>query len=148
MSKHPAMVCVWTGDHFLPTLHFARLAETTFTSGQAYKLIVQQERDAQGKARRTLEQNNKLWAMLGEISEQIEHKGQCYSPDQWKVLLMDACGHEVQLLPSLVEGKGVVPYGGRSSHMTTAQMAELIEFIYVWGLQHGVQFATDRGVIW
>src|SRR6516225_1767731 len=113
MSKHLAMVCVLTGDHFLPTLHFARLAETTFTSGQAYKLIVQQERDAQGKARRTLEQNNKLWAMLGEISEQVEHGpggfvgvsdkswhgSRQYSPDEWKVMMMHACGQEVKFLP-------------------------------------------------
>jgi len=145
--KMPAMIMVWTGDHFLPTLHFARLAESTFTSGEAYKLIVQQERDAQTKARRTLEQNNKMWALLSEIAEQVEHCGRHYSSDQWKTLLMHAMGQEVLFLPAL-DGKTFVPYGGRSSHMTTAQMSELIEFIYVWGLQHGVQFASDRGVIW
>jgi hypothetical protein len=89
-----------------------------------------------------------MWALLSEIANQVQHKGQRYSADQWKVLLMDVCGHEIQLLPSLVEGKGIVPYGGRSSHMTVAQMAELIEFIRYWGTEHGVKFADMEGITW
>jgi len=27
-------------------------------------------------------------------------------------------------------------------------MTELIELIYAWGAQHGVRFATDKGVTW
>jgi len=146
MMKPPTIVCVWMGEHFLPTLHFARLAESSFTSGQAYRMIVHQEQEAK-LTRRTREQNGKLWAMLGEIAEQVEHCGRRYAPDQWKVLLMHACGHEAQLLPAL-NGNGVVPYGGRSSHMTVAQMAELIEFIQYWGEQHGVRFAADKGITW
>ena len=144
--KPPAIIAVWMGDHFLPTLHFARLAESTFTSGQAYRMIVQEEQEAK-KTRRTREQNSKLWAMLGEVSEQVEHCGRRFSSDQWKVLLMHACGHEVKFLPAL-DGTSFVPYGGRSSHMTTTQMAELIEFIQWWGEEHGVRFAADKGITW
>jgi hypothetical protein len=133
----------------LPTLHYARLAESSFTSGQAYKMIVAEEQSK--KTRRTQQQNDKMWAMLTEISEQIEHCGQTYTADEWKVLLMHAMGQDLKLLPALPEaksGSGVVPYGGRSSHMTVGQMNELIEFIQYWGAKHGVKFGSDRGVTW
>src|SRR5215472_858168 len=147
--KYPACIYVWTGNAMQPLLHFARLAESSFTTGHAYRLIVQEEKAQKG--RRTLEQNDKMWAMLTEISQQIEHCGQKYTPDEWKVLLMHAMGQDLKLLPALPEaksGSGVVPYGGRSSHMTVGQMNELIEFIQYWGAKHGVKFATDKGVTW
>jgi hypothetical protein len=62
-------------------------------------------------------------------------------------LFLDAVGRESEMLPSL-DKTHMVPYGGRSSHMTIGQMAELIEFIYTWGLSQGVRFSTDKGVIW
>jgi len=148
MKKLPTCVYAWTGEAMQPTLHFARLAESSFTSGEAYRLMVVEEKEAERKARRrSLEQNDKMWALLTEISEQTEHCGRHFSPDQWKVLMMHACGHTVQFLPAL-DNSSFVPYGGRSSHMTKAQMSELIEFIYVWGLEHGVRFQTDKGVMW
>ena len=127
----------------IPTLHFARLAEASFTSGEAYRMIVDAERAT--IARRSKQQNDKMWTMLGEISEQSEHCGRRYSPDEWKVLLMHACGNEVKFLPAL-DYKTFVPYGGRSSQMTMTQMSELIEFMRWWGTQHGVKFRDDEGM--
>jgi len=146
--KLPTCIYVWDGHNMIPTLHFARLAESSFTSGEAYRLMVMEEKERErAQRRRTREQNNMMWALLTEISNQIEHCGRRYTPDQWKVLLMHANGQEVKFLPAL-DGKTFVPYGGRSSHMTVNQMSELIEFIRWWGNHNGVQFADMEGVTW
>ena len=65
--KLPTCIYVWTGETMQPILHFARLAESSFTSGQAYRLIVADEAE---KTKRSKQQNDKMWAMLSEISEQ------------------------------------------------------------------------------
>jgi hypothetical protein len=90
-------------------------------------------------ARRSLPQNDKLWASLTDIAAQKEHCGRKYTPDQWKVLFMHACGAEVQFLPSL-DGATFIPWGNRSSDLSKAEMSELLEFILSWGAQNGVVF--------
>ena len=42
-------------------------------------------------------QRRKMWAMLGEISKQVPHidmngNERFYAPEQWKLLMMHACG--------------------------------------------------------
>lgn len=91
---------------------------------------------------RSLEQNSKMWALLGEVSRQISHGGRRYEPDQWKALFLHALGEETEFLPSL-NGKTFVPYNGRSSKLSRKEMSELIEFIIAWGTQRGVKFADE-----
>jgi hypothetical protein len=85
------------------------------------------------------EQRKKMRAMLGEIAEQYQHQGRFYAQEQWKVLMMHACGQEVEFMPSL-DGSTFIPYEGRSSKMNMQDMAELISFIEAWGVQNGVEF--------
>ena len=145
MKKYPKCIYAWDGHVFMPLLHYTRLAESSFTAGEAYRMIVDEEQSAK-RNRRTLEQNSKLWAMLHEIRDQAEHNGRKYSPDEWKILMMHACNQDtIKFLPAL-DDKTFIPYGGRSSHMTIPQMAELIEFMRWWGTQHGVKFRDDEGV--
>ena len=40
------------------------------------------------QVKRTLGQNDKLWAMLTEVAQQAELNGRKYKPDQWKVIFM------------------------------------------------------------
>jgi hypothetical protein len=89
--------------------------------------------------KRTLDQNSRLWAMLTDIAEQKEHCGNRYTPDQWKVLFMHACGREVQFIPSL-DWATFIPWGQSSSSLSIAEMSELIEFMFSWGAQNGVAF--------
>lgn len=86
---------------------------------------------------RSIEQNDRMWAMLTDIARQVDHNGRKYTTDQWKVLLMHACGREVQFLPAL-NGGGFVPYGQSSSDLSVAEMADLITFIMQWGDENGV----------
>lgn len=94
-------------------------------------------------AKRTLPQNDRMWAMLTDVARQKTHHGHRYTTDQWKVLFMHACGREVQFIPAL-EGSGFIPWGNRSSELSKSEMSELIEFIFAWGAQNGVVFQDDR----
>ena len=148
MKKLPTCIYVWTGETMQPTLHFARLAESSFTSGQAYRLIVTEEK--QREIRRTKEQNNRMWAMLDEIAEQALHplNGKHYSAEKWKIILLHAMGRvKVEFLPAL-DTETFIPYGGRTSHMTIPQMTEFIEYLLWFGAAHNVRFATDQGTAW
>jgi hypothetical protein len=90
-------------------------------------------------AKRTLPQNDRMWAMLTDVAQQAEHCGRKYTPDQWKVLFMHACGREVQFIPAL-DGTAFIPWGNRSSELSKQEMAELIDFMAAWGAEHGVSF--------
>jgi hypothetical protein len=89
--------------------------------------------------KRSLEQNDKMWAMLTDVATQKDHAGRRYTPDQWKVIFMHACGREVQFIPSL-DGATFIPWGSSSSDLSKAEMSDLIEFIASWGAQNGVVF--------
>lgn len=88
--------------------------------------------------KRTDDQNAKLWAMLTDVSVS-KPQGRKHTPEMWKCIFMQACGHEVQFLNGL-DGLPF-PAGFRSSRMTKAQMSELIEFIGAWGSENGVKWS-------
>lgn len=90
-------------------------------------------------AKRTLAQNDRMWAMLTDVAQQAEHNGRRYTADQWKVLFLHACGREVQFLPSL-DGSTFIPWGQSSSDLSKQEMTDLIEFMFAWGADHGVVF--------
>lgn len=90
-------------------------------------------------AKRSTDQNSRMWAMLTDIATQKEHAGRKYTPDQWKVLFMHACGREVQFIPSL-DNATFIPWGQSSSDLSKSEMTELQEFISAWGIEHGVVF--------
>lgn len=90
---------------------------------------------------RTSEQNDKLWAMLGDVSR-AKPEGRRLSPDAWKALAMHACGYEVQFLNGL-NGEPF-PAGFRSSKLTVSQMSELIEFLYEYGERHSVKWSEPH----
>ena len=80
-----------------------------------------------------------MWAMLTDISLQKEHNGRRYTPDQWKVIFLHACGRETQFIPAL-EGGGFIPWGMSSRDLSKEEMSNLIEFMMAWGTENGVTF--------
>ena len=92
-------------------------------------------------AKRTLDQNALLWVLLTEVAAKGSHAGQKFTPDQWKVLFMHACGQEVQFIQAL-DGKTFLPWGNRSSHLSKSQMADLIDFIHAWAAENGVELSV------
>jgi len=91
------------------------------------------------KPKRTIPQNDRMWAMLTDIASQKEHAGRKYTPDQWKVLFMHACGREVQFIPSL-DNSTFIPWGQSSSDLSKEEMTALIEFMFAWGAENSVTF--------
>lgn len=91
-----------------------------------------------GAAKRSTEQNDKMWAMLSDVSR-AKPEGRMHTPDVWKSLFMHACGHAVQFEHGL-DGQPF-PVGFRSSRLNKAQMSDLIEFIYAYGSEHGVNWS-------
>ena len=92
-------------------------------------------------ARRTLPQNDKMWAMLSEIARQKTHCNRRYTADTWKAIFMHAMGRETVFVPAL-DGEPF-PLGWRSSDLSKEEMSELIEFIQSWCAQNGVVFADE-----
>lgn len=91
---------------------------------------------------RTIPQNDRMWALLTDVSRQATHLGHHYTPDQWKCLFMNACGHETQFMMGL-NGEPF-PAGFRSSKLSKAQMVELQDFIEAWCAQNGVRLTEPE----
>ncbi len=90
-------------------------------------------------AKRTLPQNDRMWAMLSDIAMQKEHHGRKYTPEAWKVIFMHALGRETQFVPAL-DGADPVPLGLSSSDLSKQEMSDLIDLIAAWGAENGVAF--------
>lgn len=91
------------------------------------------------EATRSLDQNAKMQAMLSDISR-AKPMGRNLKTEVWKSLFMDALGHKATWEPSLT-GDGVVNTGFRSSRLTVAQMSDMIESMYAFGAEHGVEWS-------
>jgi hypothetical protein len=89
-------------------------------------------------SKRTLPQNDLLWALLTEFAQQYSHNGIKYEPSQWKAIFLHAFGREVSFLPSL-DGKTFLPIEMSSSDLSKQEMTDFIEFI--------IKEAAERGVI-
>lgn len=94
------------------------------------------------EARRTTDQNALMWALLTEVATQVRWHGMKLSPDDWKLIFLDALKREVRIVPN-IDGNGFVNLGRSSSDLSKAEMSDLIEIIYAFGAQHSVRF-QDR----
>jgi hypothetical protein len=91
------------------------------------------------EAKRSLPQNDRMWAMLTEVAIQVPWHGAKLRPDDWKLLFLEALKREVRAVPNL-DGSGLVNLGQSSSDLSKGEMGDLIELIYAFGAEHGVQF--------
>ena len=91
--------------------------------------------------RRSLDQNSYFWAVLTDIAAQKDYHGVRLSPDDWRLLFLDALKREVRLVPNL-NGDGFVSLGRSSSDLSKEEFAGLIDVIHEWGARNGVQFST------
>ena len=94
-----------------------------------------------GKETRTDEQNRKLWPMLEDIQRQVPGMA-AFNRDDIKLRFLNALGTEMRFLPTL-ENEGVFPVGLRSSTLTVAQFSGLVELLYKFGAEHGVQWSKE-----
>lgn len=89
---------------------------------------------------RSLEANARMWAMLTEISEQVDWYGKKLSPEDWKHVFT-ASLRRLDVVPNL-DGTGFVALGLSTSKMSRREMAELQELMEAFGAEKGVLFSA------
>ncbi len=94
------------------------------------------------QAKRSGEQNDKLWAMLTEVATQVPWHGIKLAPDDWKFIFLDALKRELRVVPN-IDGTGFVNLGRSSSDLSKVEMSDLFEIIHAFGANHGVVFKED-----
>jgi hypothetical protein len=90
-------------------------------------------------AKRSTDQNSRMWAMLTDVAMQLEWHGKRRRPNDWKLLFLDALKREVRAVPNL-DGTGFVNLGQSSSDLSKEEMGDLMEFIAAFGTNHNVKF--------
>lgn len=99
-------------------------------------------RIAVGEPKRPLILNDKMWAVLTDIAEQVpwpvDGKMQLLAAKDWKEILSAGLRRE-QRVAQGIDG-GFVLLGTRTSEMTKAEISELIEFVAAFG--------ADKDVVW
>lgn len=94
------------------------------------------------EATRSGEQNARMWAMLSDIAR-AKPQGRVLTTEAWKCLFMNAAGFRCTFEPSL-DGQGVVPLGFKSSRLNKAEFSDLIEVMFAFGAEHGVQWSEPQ----
>ena len=88
---------------------------------------------------RTKMQNAKMWVLLAEVAKQATLRGKKKPKERWKLIMLQALGHEIEYEEGLEEGQ-FFPVGHQSSQLSKDHMSQLIEFIYYFGAENGVTF--------
>lgn len=119
------------------------LLRSEFQKILAHQLIEKAPRDAVVKisaAKRSENQNAKMWALLSDISR-AKPENRKHIPEVWKCIFMSALGHEVKFEMGL--DNQPFPIGFRTSKLTKPQMSDLIEFIYAYGAKNEVKWSEE-----
>jgi hypothetical protein len=88
---------------------------------------------------RSLEQNARLWAMLTDISRQVDWYGRKLTPEEWKHVFTASLKKQ-DVVPGL-DG-GFVVLGMSTSKMTKAEMCDLQTLMEAFGAEKGVRFSA------
>jgi NinB protein len=92
-------------------------------------------------ATRSLDQNALMWKLLSELERQMTWHGQKLSSEDYKDMLT-ASLRKQRVVPG-IDG-GFVVFGERTKTYSKAEFSELIELIYAFGTQHGVNFEEKK----
>lgn len=87
------------------------------------------------ETKRTVPQNDRMWAMLTEVSTQLVWHGQRYAPEDWKDYFMHALNGG-RFMPS--EDGGMIPIGRSTSKLGKQEHSLLTEIIEGFAERHGV----------
>lgn len=93
------------------------------------------------EARRTLDQNALMHALLSQISR-AKPDGRLLDTDTWKALFMHEAGFKCTFEPTL-DGSGVVPMGYKSSRLGKAEFSDLIEAIFSFAAEKEIPLSDE-----
>jgi hypothetical protein len=122
--------------HKIITLQLWPLLKSMLMAGQRVVVEIKPET-------RTLAQNARLWAMLTDVSKQVNWYGRKLSQEEWKHVFTASLSKQ-DVVPG-IDG-GFVVLGKSTSKMTKPEMSELQQLIEAFGAQHGVRFTAQEYV--
>lgn len=108
--------------------------EAVQNAGDDYTVTVQEPT-------RSGSQNRLMWALLTDLSIQVNWHGQKLTPENWKDIV--TAGLKKQDVVPGLDG-GFVVLGTSTRRMTKLEMNELIEFIYYVGAKYNVKFSEQE----
>lgn len=111
-----------------------RALEAVQNAGDDYTVTVQEPT-------RSGSQNRLMWALLTDLSTQVNWHGQKLTPENWKDIV--TAGLKKQDVVPGLDG-GFVVLGTSTRRMTKLEMNELIEFIYYVGAKYDVKFSEQE----
>lgn len=91
---------------------------------------------------RNTDQNRLMWALLTDVARQVvwpPESGMKLTPDDWKLIFMDALNQEMRLVPN-ASMNGYVNLGRSTSRLSKSEFSDLLELIRAFGAKHEVRF--------
>ncbi|MEH6743865.1 recombination protein NinB [Hyphomonas sp.] len=95
--------------------------------------------------KRSIPQNARMWAMLTIVAREVKWHGLTLSPEDWKLMFLEALGHEMRMVPN-INGNGLVNLGRSSSALSKEQMTALMDLIDAFAAERGVTLNTKDEV--
>jgi len=86
---------------------------------------------------RTDEQNRLMWVWLDAFANNASIGDRKFSSAQWKAILMEALGHEQEILPSL-DGRRWFPAGLKTSRLGVKDFSDLLALIEAEAAHRGI----------
>jgi len=88
--------------------------------------------------KRTGKQNSRQWAMLGIVAKKHKWHGQKLSPEDWKIIFMQALHKDnVRAVPNM-DNDGFVMLSRSSSSLTVAEHSDLTALIEAFAAKHHI----------
>lgn len=95
-------------------------------------------------ARRSIDQNSRMWAMCTACSVQLKWHGKHLTANDYKIVFLDALNRETSRVVPNIDGTGFVNLGRSSSDLSKDEMSQLLDLIAAFGAQHGVIFNDGK----
>lgn len=92
---------------------------------------------------RNTAQNARMWAMLTDVSRQVEWYGNRLTPEDWKHLFTAVLKRQ-ETVPGI--NGGFVVIGASTSRMSVREMSDLIELMFAFGAERAVEW-TDPEMV-
>ena len=90
---------------------------------------------------RSVPQNDRMWALLTAVSDQLLWHGAKWPPEDWKDYFMHSLSG-ARFMPH--EEGGMIPIGRRTSKLTKDEHSMLTEIIEAFASKHGVDVSDPN----
>jgi hypothetical protein len=94
--------------------------------------------------KRSLPQNDRMWAMLTDIARQVVWDERKLTANDWKVMFLDSLWRAGRIDGTRavrnLDNTGYVDIGRSSADLSKEEMSDMIELMQAFGAERGVKF--------